>query len=95
MAQTCRGEQQAAFTRRIKISLRQLQGEPEPGGWLERIPNPPLQQRRILGQRSKDPVHGVDIKATGRIHHPRGLKQTPTAQETLLQTLVLLIDQDS
>jgi hypothetical protein len=69
MAQTGGGEQQAAFTRRIKISLRlrQLQGEPEPGGWLERIPNPPLQQRRILGQRSKDPVHSVDIKATGSI----------------------------
>ena len=95
MAQTSGSEQQAAFTRRINISLRQLQGEPEPGGWLERIPNPPLQQLRILGQRSKDPDHGVDIKATGRIHHLRGLKQTPTGQETLLQPLVLLIDQGS
>jgi hypothetical protein len=49
----------------------------------------------ILGQRSTDPVHGVGIKATGRIHHLRGLKQTPTGQETLLQTLVLMIDQGS
>jgi hypothetical protein len=95
MAQTSGSEQQAAFTRRINISLRQLQGEPEPGGWFERIPNPSLQQRRILGQRSKDPVHSVDIKATGRIHHPRGLKQTPSGQETVLQALVLMIDQGS
>ena len=97
MAQTSGSEQQAAFTRRIKISLRlrKLEGEPEPGGWLERIQNPPLQHRRILGQRSTDPVHGVGIKATGRIHHLRGLKQTPTGQETLLQTLVLMIDQGS
>ena len=85
MAQTSGGEQQASFRRSISISLRQLQGEPEPGAGSEWIPNPALQHRRISRKRSKDPVHGVGIKPTGNIHQNGCLQQTPTRKETLLQ----------
>ena len=77
----------------IPISLRKLQRQPKPCTGRERIPNPPLEHRRIRRQRSNGAVTSIHIKTTGNIHLIGCLQQTPTGQETLFQALVLLIDQ--